>query len=90
MYDGKTQLLAENPLKRYLLNSTTLKSYKCGSDGSLTLYISRNNPGPAKQSNWLPAPDGPFYCILRVYLPGDAVLDGSWKKPLMQPVQNNP
>jgi hypothetical protein len=44
----------------------------------------------AKQSNWLPAPDGPFYGVLRVYLPGDAVLNGSWKKPQMQPVQNNP
>jgi hypothetical protein len=86
MYDGKTQLLVANPLKRYLLNSTTLKSYKYGADGSLTLYVSHANPGPSKQSNWLPAPDGPFYSILRVYLPGDAVLDGTWKKPQMQPV----
>jgi hypothetical protein len=86
MYDGKTQLLVANPLKRYLLNSTTLKSYKYAPDGSLTIYISHTNPGPAKQSNWLPAPDGPFYCVLRVYLPGDTVLNGSWKKPQMQPV----
>src|ERR1700677_1892787 len=50
MYDGKTQFLVETPLKRYLLNSTMLKSYKYGSDGSLTLYISDKNPGPAKQS----------------------------------------
>jgi hypothetical protein len=90
MYDGKTQLLVENALKRYLLNSTTLKSYKYAPDGSLTLYISHNNPGAAKQSNWLPAPDGPFYCVFRVYLPGDAVMNGSWKKPPMQPVQSNP
>jgi hypothetical protein len=86
MYDGKTQLLVENPLKRYLLNSTTLKSYKYGADGSLTLYISHGNPGAAKQSNWLPAPDGPFYAIFRVYLPSDSVVDGTWKKPQMQPV----
>ena len=90
MYDGKTQLLVENPLKRYLLNSTTLKSYKYAPDGSLTLYISHNNPGAAKQSNWLPAPDGTFYCVFRVYLPGDAVMNGSWKKPQMQPVPMNP
>jgi hypothetical protein len=86
MYDGKTQLLVANPLKRYLLNSTTLKSYKYDPDGSLTLYISHNNPGPAKQANWLPAPDGPFYCVFRVYLPGQTVVDGTWKKPQMQPV----
>jgi hypothetical protein len=86
MYDGKDQLLVANPLKRYLLNSTTLKSYKYGPDGSLTLYLSHDNPGPAKQANWLPAPDGPFYSVLRVYLPGDPVVDGTWKKPQMQPV----
>ena len=86
MYDGKTQLLVANPAKRYLLNSTTLKSYKYGADGSLTFTISNANPGAAKQANWLPAPDGPFYCVFRVYLPGNTVLDGTWKKPQMQPV----
>lgn len=87
MYDGKSQFLVENSLKRYLLNSTTLKSYRYGPDGSLILYISRNNPGPSNRSNWLPAPGGPFYCVLRVYLPGEAVLNGSWKKPQMQPIR---
>jgi len=86
MYDGKTQLLVANPLKRYLLNSTTLKNYKYGPDGSLTFYLSHDNPGPAKQPNWLPAPDGPFYAVLRVYLPGDTVLDGTWKRPQLKPV----
>jgi hypothetical protein len=88
MYDGKTQLLVANPLKRYLLNSTMLKSYKYAPDGSLTLYISHLNPGHDKQSNWLPAPDGPFYAIFRVYMPGDTVINGTWTKPLMQPISN--
>jgi hypothetical protein len=86
MYDGKSQLLVANPLKRYLLNSTNLSSYDYGPDGSLTLHVSHNQPTTAMESNWLPAPDGPFYCILRVYLPGEAVLNGSWKKPQMQSV----
>ncbi len=86
MYDGKTQLLVANPLKRYLLNSTTLKSYKYGPDGSLTFYIQKDSPGKDKESNWLPAPDGPFYAIYRVYMPGEAVINGTWKKPQMQPV----
>ena len=84
MYDGKTQLLVANPIQRYLLNSTTLKSYKYGADGSLTFYVQKNSPGKDKESNWLPAPDGPFYCIYRVYMPGEAVLNGTWKKPPMQ------
>ena len=84
MYDGKTQLLVANPIQRYLLNSTTLKSYKYGADGSLTFYVQKDSPGKDKESNWLPAPDGPFYCIYRVYMPGEAVLNGTWKKPPMQ------
>jgi hypothetical protein len=85
MYDGKTQLLVANPLKRYLLNSTTLKSYRYAPDGSLTFYIQKNSPGKDKESNWLPAPNGPFYAIYRVYMPGEAVVNGTWKKPQMQP-----
>jgi hypothetical protein len=85
MYDGKTQFLVANPLKRYLLNSTMLKSFKYGSDGSLTLYVQKQSPGAAREANWLPAPDGTFYAILRIYMPALEVVDGTWKKPQMQP-----
>ncbi len=86
MYDGKTQFLVANPLKRYLLNSTMLKSYKYGADGSLTLYVQKDSPGAAKQANWLPAPDGPFYGVLRIYMPDKSVIDGAWKEPPLKPV----
>jgi hypothetical protein len=85
MYDGKSQFLVANPLKRYLLNSTMLKSFKYGSGGSLTFYVQKSSPGAAKESNWLPAPDGPFYAVLRVYMPAPEVVNGTWKKPAMQP-----
>ena len=85
MYDGKSQLLVANPLKRYLLNSTMLKTFKYGSDGSLTFYVQKTAPGTGKVANWLPAPDGPFYAVLRVYMPAPEVLNGTWKKPLLQP-----
>jgi len=29
--------------------------------------------------NWLPAPDGPFALALRIYWPGQDVLDGKWQ-----------
>jgi len=38
MYDGKTQLLIQNPINRYLINSPMLPSPKKNADGSLTLY----------------------------------------------------
>jgi hypothetical protein len=87
MYDGKTQLLVANSINRYLLNSTTLDSYKRGDDGSLTFYIQKDSPGAGLESNWLPAPDAPFYLMLRLYLPEPAVFDGKWKPPVMRLAQ---
>ncbi|OLQ00892.1 hypothetical protein AK812_SmicGene16402 [Symbiodinium microadriaticum] len=46
MYDGVSQLLVENPLNRYLLNSAMLPSMKVAEDGSVTLHISASSPGP--------------------------------------------
>uniref|UniRef100_UPI001C12984D DUF1214 domain-containing protein n=1 Tax=Vibrio cholerae TaxID=666 RepID=UPI001C12984D len=56
-------------------------------DGGLTLYVQRDNPGKSKQNNWLPAPDGPFYGILRIYLPKPQFLTGQWQMPLLTPVK---
>jgi hypothetical protein len=38
-------------------------------DGSLTLHIQKDSPGTDKASNWLPAPDGPIYRVMRLYWP---------------------
>ncbi|MEO6030027.1 MAG: DUF1254 domain-containing protein [Candidatus Binatia bacterium] len=86
MYDGKTQLLVANPLQRYLVNSPMLKSFTYGADGSLTLYVQKDSPGREREANWLPAPNGPFYAVLRIYMPAKSVVDGTWKQPLLQPV----
>jgi hypothetical protein len=84
MYDGNTQLLVANPINRYLINSPMLPNLKFNDDGSLTIYIQKESPGAEKESNWLPAPDGPFYAVLRIYWPEESVLDHTWKAP--QPV----
>jgi len=87
MYDGKTQLLIENPINRYLINSPMLSSMKKNEDGSLTLYIQKDNPGPDKEANWLPAPNGPIYMVMRLYWPkteAPSILppgDGTWAPP---------
>ena len=83
MYDGKTQLLIKNALDRYLLNSTMMDEFVKNSDGSLSFYIQKDSPGEELESNWLPAPDGPFYCILRLYGPEPQILEGQWKVPEM-------
>lgn len=79
MYDRKNQLLVDNPLDRYLINSAMLKDLKPNPDGSITLWLQKDSPGAAQEANWLPAPDGPFYTVLRLYLPAKAALNGSWK-----------
>ena len=87
MYDGKTQLLVENPLNRYLLNSTMMDQFVIEEDGSLSLYIQKDSPGKALETNWLPAPKGPFYLVLRLYGPEEAALMGEWVNPPLVKVQ---
>jgi len=87
MYDGKTQFLIKNPINRYLINSPMLPRMKTNADGSLTLYIQKDSPGKDKESNWLPAPDGTIYLVMRLYWPKEtppSILPagkGTWQPP---------
>jgi hypothetical protein len=85
MYDGKTKLLVDNPINRYLINSRMLDQLKNDPDGGLTLYVQHESPGKEKETNWLPAPEGPFYGVLRIYMPGPAFTSGQWQLPLLSP-----
>ena len=80
-YDGVAGYLVENPVGRYLINSTTQGLVR-GEDGSLTMYFQHERPADeAAAANWLPAPAGPFYLVLRIYVPTQDALDGSWVPP---------
>jgi len=87
MYDGKSQLLIKNPINRYLINSPMLPGMKKNEDGSLTLYIQKDSPGPDKETNWLPAPDDTIYLVMRLYWPkteAPSILPagkGTWRPP---------
>jgi hypothetical protein len=84
MYDGKTQLFTHNPLDRYLLSSNDIDQFVRQEDGTLQLLISKDSPASALESNWLPAPDGPFYAVLRLYGPEKVVQEGQWTAPPME------
>lgn len=85
-YDGTAGYLVENPIGRYLINSTT-QGLVLGQDGSLTIHIQSDEPETEEgRANWLPAPTGPFYVILRLYLPEESALDGSWDPPPIERV----
>lgn len=81
MYELPASLLVANPLDRYLLNSAMLPQFKRDADGGTTFYIQNETPGTDKESNWLPAPQGPFLMALRLYAPKAEALDGSWVRP---------
>ncbi len=80
MYKLPQRWLVANPIERYSIGSAT-PGLKKNADGGITIYFQARSPGQDKESNWLPAPDGPFWPILRTYGPGQPILDGSWKLP---------
>ena len=49
-------------------------------DGSLDVLLQRQQPSGPSQT-WLPTPAGRFKLMLRVYLPGVAILDGGYDPP---------
>jgi hypothetical protein len=81
MYGLPQQLLVENPINRYLINSPMLPALMLDSDGGLTIYIQADPPGKDKEPNWLPAPKAPFMLAMRYYLPKPELLAGTWKSP---------
>jgi hypothetical protein len=84
MYQLPASLLYANALNRYLINSPMLQSLKRDADGGLTLYIQNASPGADEESNWLPAPGGPFFAVLRLYWPKPDALNGKWTAPPLQ------
>jgi hypothetical protein len=78
LYDNEGFQVA-NPLDRFAIGDRDALTYN--DDGSLDLYVQHASPGPDKESNWLPAPAGPFNLTARLYWPKPQVLDGSWAPP---------
>jgi hypothetical protein len=67
-------------LNRHVLNSNSGLVF--GTDGSLEIYVQAKSPGAEHEANWLPAPEGEFFMILRVYWPGEEFLTGKWVQPV--------
>ena len=78
MYDAEGFQVA-NELDRFAIGDRDPLTYNA--DGSLDLYLQHTNPGPERESNWLPAPLGPLGITMRLYAPKREVLDGRWHPP---------
>jgi hypothetical protein len=84
MYELPASLLVANPISRYLINSPMLPHLKRDADGGLTLDIQHDSPGSGQESNWLPAPSGPFVLFMRLYWPKDEAINGEWTAPPLE------
>ncbi len=87
MYDARTGGLVANALNRYRVDTLAAQNMVQGPDGSTTIYLGAVSPGPGLEANWLPAPNGPFSLVLRMYMPkakAPSILPagkGSWSPP---------
>jgi hypothetical protein len=84
MYDAKEFYLVANRIDRYAIGDRT-PGLKYGEDGSLTIYMQKDSPGPDKESNWLPTPQtGNFRPIMRMYQPKEPIMNGAYLLPAIQ------
>ncbi|PBI92090.1 hypothetical protein BKP43_20270 [Variovorax boronicumulans] len=81
LYDSD-RFLYPNDIRRHAIGDRT-PGLKRNADGSLELVVSHARPTDA--ANWLPAPAGRFYLILRMYYPREGVQ--SWRIPALQAQQ---
>ena len=86
MYDIPRFLLVANPIDRYSIGDRT-PGLQIAEDGSLTIYLQHDSPGPDKAANWLPTPEGEFRPIMRMYQPRPEVLSGDYRLPAINRVR---
>jgi len=78
LYDAD-RFLYPNEIRRHAIGDRT-PGLKRAADGSLEIEFGHVRPADA--SNWLPAPAGRFYLILRMYYPREGVQ--SWRIPALR------
>ena len=80
LYDMEKRLMVANSIDRYSIGDRT-PGLATADDGSLTIGIRHAATKGDVRANWLPAPNAPFYLLLRMYLPSMEVLNGQYEIP---------
>lgn len=80
LYSRPDNQLVANPIDRYSVSSETTGLYH-GSDGSLTIALQHDTPTGELAANWLPAPRGAFWLVLRTYVPHAPLLNRGYTPP---------
>jgi hypothetical protein len=80
MYSVPKFLLVANPIDRYSIGDRT-PGLHTTPDGTLTIYLQHDSPGPDQESNWLPSQAGDFRPIMRMYQPKSEIPTGDYQLP---------
>jgi len=70
--------MVNNPINRSSFDDRS--NLAKNADGSIDVYLQQEAPTGHEQ-NWLPTPSGKFKLMLRAYLPGAAILNGTYRVP---------
>lgn len=71
----------DNAISRYAIGDRT-PNLKRHADGSLSIWMTRSDPGGEASNNWLPTPaEECFTLSLRAYIPRREMLDGAYMPP---------
>lgn len=81
---GQDMFLIDNELGRYSIGNRSV-GLEFENDGSLNLVVGGSRP--ARENNWLPAPEGPYLLGLRVYEGSPEVVDAAWYPPPPKPIE---
>lgn len=80
LYNADDKMLVENPIQRYKLGDDT-QGLKIGANGGFDVPLQTAKPGGEFAANWLPAPKGGYYLLLRMYQPRPEVAAGKYPMP---------
>ncbi len=83
MYDTPNYYLVANEIDRYSIGDAT-PGLSVADDGSITITMAPHRPDADRVANWLPTPHGLFRPILRMYMPGDEILNGTYRVPAIR------
>lgn len=86
IYNADDKMLVDNPINRYKVGSET-PGLKTNADGSISISIQHDQPTGPEKANWLPAPKGDFFLVLRFYQPRKELLNGAYPLPQLVKVR---
>lgn len=78
---GDDKFQVPNEIGRYGINDRS--EFTVNEDGSFDLYVQRNRPEEERVANWIPSGTRGIIVVLRLYLPKEEILNGTWNMPVI-------